>query len=132
MSEFEIYEALMMTTEMGVFASMNFVAIVFAYLVAAFVTGKSLSRTVALTLSATYTIFLVPHFVGCLTNITGAYDAGVYLSATFPDSWAATGASIPMAVLLALFGVPMLLGWIGSLFYMHGYIRSSDSHSERK
>ena len=127
MSEFENYEALMMTMEMAVFASMNFVAIVFAYLVAAFVTGQKLSRTVAVTLSTTYTIFLVPHFAGCFGNITTTYAAGVHLSATFPDSWTAASATMPMAWLLALFGVPMILGWVGSLFYMHGYVRASET-----
>jgi hypothetical protein len=125
MTEFEIYEAFMSTLEMSVLASMNFVAIVFAYLVAAYVAGQSLSRNVAIGLSIIFTVFLVPPFMGTLSNLRRAFDAGAYLTSHFPDSWAAQGSVLSFEVYVVLFGVPMIAGWLGSLYYMHRYVRGS-------
>lgn len=110
--------------DLAVLASMNFVAIVFAYLVAAFATGERLPRPVAIGVSIIYSIFLVPHFSGCLGAIDRAFSAGAHLSTSFPGSWATAGPPLPMEVQFAFFGIPMLLGWIGSLYYMHFYLRS--------
>ena len=126
MSEFEAYEAFMLTIEMSVLASMNFVAIVFAYLVAAYVAGKALPRNIAIGLSFVYTIFLVPPFVGCLGNLSRAFDGGAYLTTQFPDGWASQGSFVPYGVYIVLFGLPMLAGWMGSLYYMHKHIRGKE------
>lgn len=66
MSEYETFQAMMLSLDMAVVASMNFMAIVFAYLVAAFVTGKSLPKSVAVGTSFIYTIFLIPPLLGVL------------------------------------------------------------------
>ena len=125
MSEAEAYEALMTTLEMSVLASMNFVAIVFAYLVAAHVGGKSLPRNVAIGLSPIYSIFLVPPFMGCFLNLSRAFDAGAYLTSQYPDSWAAQGSLVPIGVYSFMFGLPMFAGWLGSLYYLHKYVRKA-------
>jgi len=45
MREYETFQAMMLSLHMAVVASMNYMAIVFAYLVAVFVTGKSLPKS---------------------------------------------------------------------------------------
>ena len=125
MSEFEIYDAMMMSIDMSVTASMNFVAIVFAYVVAAYVAGKSLPRNVALGTTTAYTLFLVPHFLGMLGNLRRNYDGVVQLQAEYPESWTLIDDPIGFAPLALLFAIPMFVGWLGSIYFMHGYVRRS-------
>jgi hypothetical protein len=104
---------------------MNFVAIVFAYLVAAYVAGKSLPCNIAIGLSFIFAVFFVPPFMGTLDNLRRAFDAGACLTSQFPDSWAAQSSVLPFVLYAVLFGVPMIAGWLGSLYYMHVYVRGS-------
>jgi len=124
MSEFEIYEAMMMALDLSVTASMNFVAIVFAYVVAAYVAGKSLPRNVALGTSTAYTLFLIPPFAGTLGNLDRNYDGALHLQAEYPESWMLIDDPMGFAPIAFLFAIPMILGWLGSIYFMHGFIRS--------
>jgi hypothetical protein len=123
MTEFEAFEAMMMSTELGVGASMNFVALVFAYLVAAFVVGKSLPKGVAIGTSAIYTIFLVPPLNGVVANFARVYEGDRFIRSTNPDSWLLPADPLSLPLLVSLFVFPMIAGWLGSLYFMHFYIR---------
>ena len=114
-----------MSSDMGVTASMNFVALVFAYLVAAFVAGKSLPKGIAVGTSAIYTIFLIPPFNGVIVNFIRVYDGDQYMRLTYPDTWTIPSEPLSMEILMFLFTFPMLAGWLGSLYFMHFYIRRS-------
>ena len=123
MGEFEIFEALMMSIELSVVASMNFLAIAAAYLIAAYVAGKKLPRGVAVGTSLIYTMFLVPPFTGMAGNLRRVYDLGNHLEANFPESVLSTSSGISFEATVILFGIPMIVGWLGSIYFMHGYIR---------
>jgi len=125
MTEFEAFEVIMMSTDMGATASMNFVALVFAYLVAAFVAGKSLPKGIAVGTSAIYTIFLIPPLNGVIGNFTRVYEGDRYMRLTFPETWVIQPEPLSMEILISLFTFPMLAGWLGSLYFMHFYIRRS-------
>ena len=124
MSEFEYYEAIMMSVELSALASMNFLAIVAMYLIAAYVAGKQLPRSIAVGTSLIYTMFVIPPFVGSLGNMNRGHDLGVQAQAIFPESVVFQGTAIPLEAYLVLFGVPMLIGWMGSIYFMHSYIRN--------
>jgi hypothetical protein len=126
MTEFESYEAAMLALEMSVSASMNFTGYVFAYLVAAHVVGKSLPRNVAIGMSIIYTMFLVVPFSGAISNLHSSYEAHNQILEHFPDSWTIIESLIPFQVLAFLWGLPMLVGWLGSVYYMHGFARSEN------
>jgi len=123
MSEFELFEALIMSVEVYVLASMNFLAILVAYIVAAYVAGKDIPTPVAVGTSLVYTMFLIPPLSGVIGNVSRTYDLGSHLQAQFPDSPLAAGAGVPLEITLSLFCIPMIASWLGSLYFMHLYIR---------
>jgi len=107
-------------------ASMNFLAIVAAYLIAAYVAGKKLPRSVAVGTSLIYTMFLVPPFTGMAGNLRRVYDLGNHLEVNFPESVLSTSSGTSFEAIVILFGIPMIVGWLGSIYFMHGYIRSEN------
>jgi hypothetical protein len=124
MSEFEMFEALMMSIELAVVASMNFLAIVIAFLVASYVVGKELPRSIAVGMTICYTLFLLPPFSGTYRNLTRVYEIGEILLVTYPDTVLSTRGDLQSATfLVALFLVPMFAGWLGSIYFLHGHIR---------
>ena len=124
MTEFETFEAIMLALDMAVTASMNFLAIVITYLVAAFVVGKSLPRSVAIGTSAIYTLFLIPPFGGTIGNLRRTYEGGLHLQSEYPDSWTILIVQSNPDVIIYFFAIPMFVGWLGSIFYMHRIVRS--------
>jgi len=77
MREYETFQAIMLSLHIAMVASINYMAIVFAYLVAVFVTGKSLPKSAAVGTSFIYTIFLIPPFSSVLGNLNRVCD-GVF------------------------------------------------------
>ena len=126
MTDVELFDALMRSTELAVLASMNFLAILVAYLVAAYVAGRRIPGAVAVGTSIVYTMFLIPPFSGLVGNLRRAYDLGSVLHSQFPDSPLAGDAVVPFYVSVALFGVPMTASWLGSLYFMHLYMRGKE------
>jgi hypothetical protein len=129
MGEFEIFEALMMSMELSVLASMNFLAIAAAYLIAAYVAGKKLPRVVAVGTSLIYTMFLVPPFNGMIGNLRRVHALGSHLETEFPDSLLITSGTVPFEATVLLFGLPMIVGWLGSIYFMHAYIRGVNKNA---
>ena len=123
MSEFEMFEALMMSVEISVLASMNFLAIMVTYIVAAYVAGKQIPASIAVGTSIIYTMFLLPPLSGVIGNLSRAYEIGGLLTATYPDSPVAVDANIPLEVILIFTCIPLIAGWLGSIYFMHMHIR---------
>ena len=124
MSEFEYYEAVMMSVELSALASMNFLAIVAMYLIATYVAGRKLPRSIAVGTSLIYTMFVIPPFVGTVGNMNRAHDLGVEAQAIFPESVLFQGSAISFEAYFVLFSVPMFIGWMGSIYFMHSYTRN--------
>ena len=124
MSEFEYYEAIMMSVELSALASMNFLAIVAMYLIAAYVAGRKLPRSIAVGTSLIYTMFVIPPFAGSLSNMNRAHQLGAEAQAKYPESIWSQGSDISLEAYLVLFGVPMFIGWMGSIYFMHSYTRN--------
>ena len=121
MSEYELLEAISTAGDKLSGGSMNFVAIFFAYLVAAHFVGGRLKKIEAVFLSLIYSLY---QFSPASASVGGAIRM-VKLSerynSEFPASDLVNFPSIPLMVTLTL--APLILGWLVSLYYMHGVVR---------
>jgi len=125
-SESEIIELILLSVGETAQTVMNLTAVVFAYVLTAYFVGSQLPRVWAIGISLCYTLFLTPMIVGCITSVSVATSlVSAYLS-NFPggvvaDDYAVYGKS-PLLI-LSLVLIPVAVGWLGSLLYMHNYIR---------
>ncbi len=124
MTEFEFIQVGEIALNGFASSAMNIVTVIFAYVVAAHFVGKSLSRSAAISISIVYSLWLIVPFGGVYGNLDlGAKNAIEFLS-VFPDSYAVNPLG-PSAIIFAIAFIPLFLGWIGSLIYMHRIIRKN-------
>ena len=124
MTEFEFIQVGEIALNGFASSAMNIVTVIFAYVVAAHFVGKSLSRSAAISISIVYSLWLIVPFGGVYGNLDlGAKNAIEFLS-VFPDSYAVNPLE-PLAIIFAIAFIPLFLGWIGSLIYMHRIIRKN-------
>jgi len=126
MSEFELTQLISGATESLKSDAMNFVTLVFAYVIAAHLAGAKLPRKVAVLLSATYSLFQLAPAGGVIFDARRSIAFAERLFAEFPDS-PLPRPSFGFAFIVLLAVGPLLLGWLGSLYYMHGIVRSKSS-----
>lgn len=124
MTEFELIEVWALATEGLGAAGMNIVTVVFAYVIAAHLAGGKFNRLVAVSISVVYSMWLVGPFIGFISYLNLSHAAAIDYMTMFPDGTAIPDPqNLPVAVVLA--AGPYVLGWIGSLMYMHWYIRGN-------
>jgi hypothetical protein len=109
---------------------MNVTAIVFAYVLTAYFAGSQLPRIWAIGISLCYTLFVTPVFIGCITGIGVTISlVNAYISnfpgGTLIDNYALIRQSPDLVASLVL--IPIVAGWLGSILYMHMYIRKQGS-----
>ena len=101
---------------------MGFLSAIVAYVVAAHFVGKSLHQIVAIALSFTYSLFLI----GPALGVYGAINRISFIRAqyflAYPDGSAFAPGNTGLLV-LAL--IPLAVGWVGSLLFLHAYVRRS-------
>ena len=122
MTEFEFFQMWRSYIEMFVGTSMNALAVFLPYVAVAFLVGKDLSRKVALGLSVIYSLFTLGPVTGMINGIAGTLRTATQYHAQFPDGLAIPE-SPPSAVLYVFVLVPVVVGWVGSLVYMHQVVR---------
>jgi len=103
-------------------AAMNIVTVIFAYVIAAHFVGKSLSRSAAISISIVYSLWLLLPFGGVYGNVDLLAKNAIEFQSVFPDSYAVTPVG---SIVYVMAIIPLFLGWIGSLFYMHRIIRKN-------
>ena len=124
MTEFEFIQVGEIALNGFASSAMNIVTVIFAYVIAAHFVGKSLSRSAAISISIVYSLWLIPPFGGVYGNLDlGAKNAIEFLS-VYPDSYAVNPLE-SSAIIFAFAIIPLFLGWIGSLIYMHRIIRKN-------
>ena len=128
MTEFEFIQASQLAFESLREGAMNVITVVFAYVVAAYFAGRKLTRTASVLVSVVYSLWLIGPFWGVISSVAGMLATADAFYLAFPDSFASFPPSKARYSLYLLATIPMLLGWVGSLVYMHGYIRSKDDH----
>ena len=123
MSEFEFLEAVNFVAANLANSAINFFTVFLAYVVAAHFAGKTLSRLVAVCVSIVYTLFLIGPSVGIVNSSITALDLRIHYHIQYPEGVLMSLPSVGIGTLLAFTLVPPLLGWVGSLVYMHAVIR---------
>ncbi|GAB5498397.1 MAG: hypothetical protein PsegKO_07080 [Pseudohongiellaceae bacterium] len=122
MDEFEYIEAAQLAINSMIDGSMNTVGVTFAYIVAAYLAGQNLTKSAAVGLTILYTLFIVSPISGVL-GATRSYVLTIErYHQVFPDGWA-FGAPPGLFELGVINIGPLALGWLGSLFYLHFYVR---------
>lgn len=121
MSEFEFIEAFYLALNALVDASMSTVAVTFAYIVAAYVAGKQLSQVAAIGMTTIYSLFLMAPLGGMLGACTQIQKTVDQYYASYPEGWAFEPISVVGLYLVSL--LPVVLGWMGSLAFLHLYVR---------
>lgn len=125
MSEFEFIESYHLALDLVLDASMNGVAVTFAYILASYIAGKSLSKTAAVGMTTLYSLFLLGPLGGMLGGCTRIISTLERYLDTYPDGWAferVPGVDLYLVVLL-----PVVLAWFASLIYLHLYVRRNVS-----
>jgi len=130
LSESELIELLVLSQSETAQNVMNLTAIVFAYVLTAYFVGAQLSRGWAIGVSFCYTLFIVPIFVGCSMGVQLTSALSTSYVADFPNGSAldiylvyVEAPVLSQILILAPIGV----GWLGSLFYLHLYVRADRS-----
>jgi hypothetical protein len=123
MTEIDFVEIQLMAI-LGIDAvAINFLTVVFAYVVAAYVAGQKLSRITAILLSTVYTLWLVGPLLGMVTFLDTAVINVTEYQILFPSGGRlprGLGSTVGYVLTLG----PLITGWIGSLLFMHVYIRN--------
>lgn len=121
-TELEFVEAENASVAVLLDAEMGFFSVFAAYVVAGRFVGKSLHQIVAIALSFTYSLFLI----GPALGVYGAINRISFIRAqyflAYPDGLAFAPGNTGLLV-LAL--IPLVVGWVDSLLYLHAYVRRS-------
>jgi hypothetical protein len=128
MSEQELLQSILYMRELSASDLMDFITAFFAYTVMSHFIGASLSRSMAIGASVIYSSFAFMTFVSLFDLIYAQQRLSVQLHTQFPNSqdyvpmW-----SSPPEFGITLTIVPLMLGWLMSMFYLHKYIRGGKS-----
>ena len=135
MSEFELFQVMDMQQTRVASNAMNFITLVFAYAVAAFLVGRILNRLITIALTLVYSMALIGPFLSTFSAARGLAISVEIFRSNFPDSLLLTNtdwaSNIPIVATAVL---PLLLGWSISIIYMHAYVRrgvTNESVAER-
>lgn len=125
MTEFEFLEAVYLASDSLATSAINFFTIFLAYVIAAHFAGKGLSSVVAGFVSIVYSLFLVGPSIGIIRGTEAAQNLTIQYHMQYPDGVLFPSANVGLSLLLVFTLGPPLMGWVGSLVYMHVVIRRS-------
>ena len=132
LTEFEFFQAIMMAGE-GV--NMSFIAlttIFFGYLVLSHFAGKELPKHVAVSITVLYSFMSL----GALSNwwfaLSTLYEVCFLYAEYYPGTTLVPSCSIEppgseIPLLRIANTVPVILCWLGSIWYMHQYVRKEEN-----
>ena len=122
MTEYEFLTAIADRFGFAVQAAMAFFTVFGAYVVTAYLAGKSFSKLVAISLSTLYSLFLTGPLAGIFLNVYEMHRLeGLYFT-LYPGGEIVVKGASPEFAIVAITG-PLVLGWILSLLYMHVHVR---------
>lgn len=122
MTEYEFLSAIDAAFGFATGAAMAFYSVFGAYVVVAHFAGKSFSRFVAVSTSVLYSLFLTGPIVGILLHVGQAHHLRELYNLQYPEGVVVRD-MLPPELLLTIIACPLLIGWMASLIYMHGYVR---------
>ena len=126
MTEFEFYEAANMVYTGIPGAAMNFTYLVFAYTVAAYLAGQQLPRLIAVGASLVYTLALLGPFLGIVLGLAEYYRIGELYRGAYPKGQMIIN-PISQSVGYIVSASPLIIGWLASLGFAHGYVRGDSA-----
>lgn len=135
LTEFEYFQAVMIVAE-GL--SMSFIAlttIFFAYVALSHFAGKDLPRNVAISISALYSVMSIQMIFNWWMVLTTQFEICFLYAEYYPGTVLAPACSIEppasgIPLLRIVSTVPIVICWIGSIWYMHRYIRRNDNSAD--
>ena len=86
--------------------------------------GKTFSKLVAMSISTLYSLFLTGPLTGIFLNVYSVAHLEALYFEQYPRGQIVRSLGSP-ELLLFIIAFPLLLGWLASLVYMHGYIRKN-------
>ncbi len=125
MNEFEFFEALNIVANRAQDSALAFITVFFAYVVTAHFVGRGLTRTAAVFVSTIYSAFLIAPLLGLLNSLQLTFSVQDQYVTLFPHGWMVPETDVRLFLVL-ISVLPLLGGWIGSLLYMHLYIRGKE------
>ena len=125
MSEFELIQVADMQLDRVMDGYMNFVTILFAYVVACFLVGKNLSRLIAIALTTIYSLAEFGPLLAVFIAVRGLTMTNERYLSNYPDGMISANSEIGtnFPLLFSVPIVPLIVGWTISVFYMHWYTR---------
>jgi len=122
MTEYEFLEAGILYFERILDSAMNLITVVFAYLAASHFVGERLPRAVALGLSTIYSLWIVMTIASVATFLVSALNVQLEYRHEYTGGWVYPREPKFEIWLIGTL-LPMLLAWIGSLYYLHFVVR---------
>ena len=126
MNEYELLEAIRSAQDSAANGSMDFVAVLFGYIAAAYLVGKDLPRAVAVLVSLLFSGWLVARVLGVYASMNQLLILISRYQHEFPES-PLFSADMPQWVPMAIALGPLILAWMASLLFLHIYIRRRTS-----
>jgi hypothetical protein len=120
MTEFEYIEGIMMLEELAAYHSMNFIALLFSYVVVAYFAGPRISSVQIWLVSLVYSSILFAPVTANLRALENLQRLGEEFSAQFPDS--AVQHALGEERVYVLFAV-YFAAWLLSILFMYQWRR---------
>jgi hypothetical protein len=125
-TEFEYINAIIMLDELAAYHSMNFIALLFSYVVVAYFAGPRISRVQVWLVSLVYTSILFAPVTANLRAVQNLADLGHEFSTRFPDS--AMQHALGEGRVYVLFAV-YFAAWLLSILFMYQWRRKHPTDS---
>ena len=126
MSEFEYYQAVKIASSAIPGASMNFVYLVFAYIVASYLAGKELPRLIAVGASIVFTLSLIGPLAAVVIGVGQSTDLTLEYQLVFPEGTLfRVNVNSVFAYVVTI--TPLFVGWLASVLFLHCYIRRNST-----
>ena len=130
MTEFEFLSATDSALAFSAEAAMGFFTVFGAYVLTAFLAGRSFSKVAAILVSLLYSFFLLGPIAGILMSIDNLEHLLTLYFQQYPDG-VIVRRRVSYETLLFLILSPLLVGWLASIFYMHGYARKQNTEDRK-
>ena len=127
MTEIEFLEAAAIHGQGVTQIPMNMIAVIFAYIIAMYFAGKSLSSFVAVSLSITYSLFLFGPMIAYAQSMYRYCVVVELYGKKFPAGQLLPEIEGPHYFTVIITLAPIFLAWIGSMFYAHLVVRKDAS-----
>ena len=87
---------------------------------------RQMAKGVAVSFSIVYSSFVLIVFIALMTFTNSYTDIVTQYQSMHPGGWAYPDE--PRRILLALLAtVPLVIGWVGSLYYLHFVVRTNEN-----